>query len=82
MRIAIAAALAATLAIVGAPAQAQVEVGVINSLSGNFAAFGERYRTGLQVALDEINANGGIKGQQLTLTIQDDRRSEECARRS
>ena len=59
MRIAIAAALAATLSVIGVPAQAQVEVGVINSLSGNFAAFGERYRTGLQVALDEINANGG-----------------------
>jgi branched-chain amino acid transport system substrate-binding protein len=79
MRIAIAAALAATLAIASAPAQAQVEVGVINSLSGNFAAFGERYRTGLQVALDEINANGGIKGQQLTLTIQDDRSEAKSA---
>lgn len=62
-----------------APATAQIEVGVINSLSGNFAAFGERYRTGLQVALDEINAKGGIKGQPLTLSIQDDRSDAQSA---
>lgn len=79
MRIALAAALAATLAGLAAPAQAQVDIGVINSLSGNFAAFGERYRTGLQVALDEINGKGGIKGQPLNLIIHDDRSEAQSA---
>ena len=50
-----------------APVYAQVKVGVINSLSGNFAAFGQRYNTGMQVALEEINANGGINGEKLEL---------------
>lgn len=76
-----AAALAATVVMAGAPApaHADVEIGVINSLSGNFAAFGERYRTGLQLALEEINANGGINGEPLKLTIQDDRSEAKSA---
>ena len=47
------AALCASL--FSAPALAEIKIGVINSLSGNFAAFGERYNKGMQVALDEIN---------------------------
>ncbi len=61
------------------PAVAQVKIGVINSLSGNFAAFGSRYNTGMQVALEEINANGGIKGQKLELITQDDRSEAQSA---
>lgn len=61
------------------PAAAEVKVGVINSLSGNFAAFGERYKTGMQVALDEINANGGINGEKLELIAQDDRSDAQSA---
>ncbi|WP_081745596.1 ABC transporter substrate-binding protein [Bordetella petrii] len=61
------------------PALAQVKVGVINSLSGNFAAFGQRYNTGMQVALEEINANGGINGQKLELIVQDDRSDAQSA---
>jgi branched-chain amino acid transport system substrate-binding protein len=79
MRFAFAAALTASLVAFGAPSQAQVKVGVVNSLSGNFATFGERYRTGMQVALDEINANGGINGQPLELVAQDDRSEAQSA---
>ncbi len=61
------------------PAMAQVKIGVVNSLSGNFAAFGSRYNTGMQVALDEINANDGINGQKLELVIQDDRSEAQSA---
>lgn len=67
---------AATLS---APAIAQVKIGVINSLSGNFAAFGQRYNTGMQVALEEINANGGINGEKLELISQDDRSDAQSA---
>lgn len=61
------------------PAAAQVEIGVINSFSGNFATFGERYRTGMEVALEEVNANGGINGEDLQLAIQDDRSEAQSA---
>ncbi|OZI48891.1 ligand-binding receptor [Bordetella genomosp. 4] len=58
---------------------ADVKIGVINSLSGNFAAFGQRYNTGMQVALEEINAKGGINGEKVELIIQDDRSEAQSA---
>jgi branched-chain amino acid transport system substrate-binding protein len=61
------------------PAMAQVKVGVINSLSGNFASFGERYKAGMQVALKEINGSGGINGQKLEILEQDDRSDAQSA---
>lgn len=79
MRLVLAAALAALLAGVAPPAHAQVKIGVVNSLSGPFAAFGERYRTGLEVALEEINADGGINGEDLELVIEDDRSEAQSA---
>ena len=79
MRLALTAALAAALSALSLPAQADITIGVINSLSGNFATFGARYRTGMEVALDEINAAGGIKGQKITLSVQDDRSEAQSA---
>jgi branched-chain amino acid transport system substrate-binding protein len=80
MRLVLAAALAAFLAVgFGPQSHAQVKIGVVNSLSGPFAAFGERYRTGLQVALEEVNADGGINGEELQLEIQDDRSEAQSA---
>lgn len=72
-------ALAASLAAFSLPASAQVKVGVINSLSGPFSAFGQRYQTGMDVALEEINSQGGINGQPLELVIQDDRSEAQSA---
>lgn len=71
--------LALSTAALSAPVMAQVKIGVINSLSGNFAAFGERYKAGMQVALDEINATGGINGQKLEVISQDDRSDAQSA---
>lgn len=74
-----ATALAVATAVSSGTANAQVEVGVINSLSGPFSAFGDRYRIGMEVALDEINAEGGINGEELQLVIQDDRSEAQSA---
>ena len=60
-------------------AYADVQIGVVNSLSGNFAAFGERYRTGMELAVEEINAAGGINGEPLALAVQDDRSEAQSA---
>ncbi len=64
---------------ISSPAFSQVKVGVINSLSGNFASFGDRYDAGMAVALQEINSTGGINGQPLQLIIQDDRSDAQSA---
>ena len=79
MRRLMATLLAVPLVGFGLPAAAQVEIGVVNSLSGNFSTFGARYRTGMEVALEEINAGGGINGEELQLIVQDDRSEAQSA---
>lgn len=76
-KLGLAAALSASF--MATPVLAQVKVGVINSLSGTFAAFGDRYDAGLAVALEEINGSGGINGKPLELIIQDDRSDAQSA---
>lgn len=71
--------LAASIAVWSGATFAQIKVGVINSVSGTFAEFGQRYDTGLEVALEEINKNGGVNGQQIELVKQDDRSEAQSA---
>src|SRR5712692_5171693 len=63
-------ALAAAL-----PAQAQetIKIGLVTALSGQSARAGEAITRGLQVAIDEINAKGGVlKGRKFELVRRDD----------
>jgi branched-chain amino acid transport system substrate-binding protein len=53
-------------------AQETVKVGVITSITGRFAEFGEQHRAGLQAALEDINAAGGVNGVPVELIIEDD----------
>ncbi len=57
----------------GAPAWAQetIKIGEINSYSG-LPAFTEPYRKGWQLALEEINAAGGVDGKKLEVISKDD----------
>ena len=62
----IAAALAATAV------QAQnVKIGELNSYKV-FPAFLEPYKKGMELALEEINASGGVNGRKLELVSRDD----------
>jgi branched-chain amino acid transport system substrate-binding protein len=45
----------------GAPAGGVVKVGAMYPLTGDLAKLGEENKNGLQLAIDEINAAGGIK---------------------
>lgn len=57
------------------PAIAQggpIRIGVITSLVGGYAAFGENHVRGAQFAVDEINAAGGINGRKLEIVVRDD----------
>jgi branched-chain amino acid transport system substrate-binding protein len=49
-----------------------LKIGIIDPLTGPFAAYGEPVRDGIMLALDEINASGGIKGRKLSLVMEDD----------
>jgi branched-chain amino acid transport system substrate-binding protein len=72
----IATSVVAVAALLGAPAamgqQAPVKVGELNSYS-RFAAFAVPYRNGIEQALAEINAKGGVLGgRKLEFVIRDD----------
>jgi branched-chain amino acid transport system substrate-binding protein len=57
-----------------APAWAQqtIKIGLVTALSGQSARAGEAITRGLQVAIDEINAKGGLLGKKLELVRRDD----------
>jgi ABC-type branched-subunit amino acid transport system substrate-binding protein len=56
------------------------KVGLINHLTGDAAAYGQSMKKGTEVALDEINAAGGIKGVPVEVIYEDDRLSAADAR--
>src|SRR6478672_11609252 len=57
-----------------APAWAQqtIKIGLVTALSGQSARAGEAITRGLAVAIDEINAKGGVLGRKLELLRRDD----------
>ncbi len=65
------AALGAFMAVSGA-ANAQLKVGVAGPITGPNAAFGKQLTDGAEQAAADMNAAGGIMGQQIVLSKGDD----------
>jgi branched-chain amino acid transport system substrate-binding protein len=63
----------------GKPDTKTFRVGVITSLTGSQAAFGQAHKNGYQVALDEIKAKGGVNGKQLEVVFYDDQSKPDQA---
>ncbi|MBJ2160027.1 ABC transporter substrate-binding protein [Variovorax sp. IB41] len=61
----------ATAALVPAHAQGVIKIGEINSYKAQ-PAFLEPYKKGMELAVDEINAKGGINGKKIELISRDD----------
>ena len=56
-----------------APAASPLKIGLAAAVSGGSAASGEAIKRGIQIAIDEINAKGGLLGgRKLELVIRDD----------
>ena len=53
--------------------QDKIKVGEFASLSGGSASFGQSSHNGTTLAVEEINAAGGVLGKKLDLTTEDDR---------
>jgi branched-chain amino acid transport system substrate-binding protein len=49
-----------------------IKVGLVASKTGGSALAGESIQRGLEIAIDEVNAAGGIKGKKLRLEVRDD----------
>lgn len=54
------------------PAWAEIKIATAGPMTGQYAAFGEQMRAGAELAVQHINAEGGVLGQQLSLEIGDD----------
>lgn len=68
----IAGALALSVGAGGAYAQ-NIKIGVNQPLTGAFSASGTYVANGAKVAAEEINAAGGVLGQQIQLVIEDNK---------
>ena len=59
-----------------------LRLGLVGSLSGRFAVLGTTGRDGAILAVEEINAAGGIDGRRVELDIVDDRGDGEACRQA
>ena len=64
-------ALGAVMAFSGV-ASAQIKLGVAGPITGPNAAFGAQLKNGVDQAVADINAKGGVLGQKITVSIGDD----------
>lgn len=76
-----AAASDATTAAAGASSEASSDkvfkIGGIGPVTGAAAVYGLAVKNGAQIAVDEINADGGINGYQIEFNFQDDEHDAE-----
>jgi branched-chain amino acid transport system substrate-binding protein len=68
----IATAIVMFAAALGSPALAEVLVGVAGPITGRLAWIGEQMQRGAEMAVGDINAAGGVLGQQVQLITADD----------
>jgi len=54
-----------------APAQSTIQIGLVQPLTGAFAAAGTDVVNGAKIAADEINTKGGVLGKKLELITED-----------
>lgn len=71
--------IAILLALTGA-AQAEIRIGAVLSVTGPAAYLGDPEKRTLEIYVADINAKGGVNGQQIALTIYDDAGNPNQAR--
>ena len=57
--------------LIRARGEESVKIGLDNPLTGTYAAVGKNELTGCQLAIEQINAKGGILGRQVELLVED-----------
>lgn len=55
------------------PSCADISIGVVGPMSGSFSVFGAQMMAGAEQAINDINATGGVLGEQLRLEVGDDK---------
>ncbi|MBL8670909.1 MAG: branched-chain amino acid ABC transporter substrate-binding protein [Alphaproteobacteria bacterium] len=73
LKLVLGAAVAALALSGGAPAQAQdITIATIGPMTGGDATFGEQMKRGLEMAVKDLNAKGGVLGRKVKALIEDD----------
>ncbi|MDF0698545.1 branched-chain amino acid ABC transporter substrate-binding protein [Rhizobium sp. MC63] len=72
MRSSITAAIVALVVSLGSPARAEILIGAAGPVTGPLAWIGEQMQRGTEMAVADINAAGGVLGQQVQLITVDD----------
>ena len=62
----------ALLCAMSVSARAEILIATVGPLKGQYAALGEQLRQGVSRAVADINASGGVNGEQLVLEVADD----------
>src|SRR5918996_4005169 len=62
----------AVIALTAGAAKADIVIATAGPMTGQYAAFGEQMQKGAQQAVKDINAAGGVLGEQLVLQVGDD----------
>ena len=57
-----------------------IKVGVYGDLTGQTSSFGQSTKNGIELAVEEINAAGGVNGKKIQLLIEDDQGRPEQAK--
>ena len=65
-------AASAAIALSAGVAQAEIVIATAGPMTGQYAAFGEQMRRGAEQAVKDINAAGGVLGEELSLRVGDD----------
>jgi branched-chain amino acid transport system substrate-binding protein len=73
IRVATAAGIAQLAApfVITARADDEIKLGLDDPLTGTYAELGKNEQIGCQLAIDQINAKGGILGRKVTLSVED-----------
>ncbi len=75
IRLGVTVAAFAALSLSVSAQAAELKIGLVAALTGQSAQSGEAITRGLTIAIDEINAKGGVLGQKLILIKRDDESS-------
>jgi branched-chain amino acid transport system substrate-binding protein len=68
--------------LVGCRPRDPILIGISVELSGNAGKIGVAVRNGAQLAVEQINAGGGINGREIQVVVRDDQGDPEIARKN
>lgn len=77
--IAVAVVVAAIILIPKGPSSKTITLGATFPLTGEVASYGQKAKNGITLAVDEMNAKGGVLGRQVKVDFQDDRNDKKEA---